>query len=184
MQTHTLVRASSPQLPGGTFQNRQPGAIVKWKVSGPGRCLHTSQNLTRPDLLRRSAMASTPDCRVTSASLSALAAPSGSPTSSDSPSSLAADAFLQQQLSELAVIHRRLRGLLEPSRPTDARGRRLHPASGDFLLIPEVQRFQHAAALLEAECGTLLWMTQRRLTRLRIAVRALREQGGVDHVHH
>ena len=129
-------------------------------------------------------MANTPDCRIASASFSTLAGPSGSPSSSDSPSSCAPDAFLQQQLSELAVIHRRLRGLLEPSRPTDARGRRLDPASGDFLLLPEVQRFQHAAALLEAECGTLLWMTQRRLTRLRIAVRALREQGGVDHVHH
>ena len=91
MRNHMGVRTSSPHRPGGTFQNRQPGAIVESKVSGPGRCINTGQDLTRPDLTRRSAMASTPDCRVASASRPAPTGYSVLPLSSDAPVSLAAE---------------------------------------------------------------------------------------------
>jgi len=91
MRNHMCIRTSSPHRPGGTFQNRQPDAIVESKVSGPGRCINTGQDLTRPDLTRRSAMASTPDCRVASASRPAPTGYSVLPLSSDAPVSLAAE---------------------------------------------------------------------------------------------
>ena len=91
MRNHMCVRTSSPHRPGGTFQNRQPGAIVESKVSGPGRCINTGQDLTRPDLTRRSAMASTPDCRIASASRPAPTGYAVLPLSSDVPVSLAAE---------------------------------------------------------------------------------------------
>ena len=89
MRNHMGVRTSSPHRPGGTFQNRQPGVIVESKVSGPGRCINTGQDLTRPDLTRRSAMASTPDCRIASASRPAPTGYAILPLSSDAPVSLA-----------------------------------------------------------------------------------------------
>ncbi|MCB1782144.1 MAG: hypothetical protein KDJ34_19055, partial [Candidatus Competibacteraceae bacterium] len=60
-------------------------------------------------------MASTPDCRVASASLSAPAGFTGQPLPSDTLSSTA-DELLQRQFDELVAIHRQLRGLLVPSR--------------------------------------------------------------------
>lgn len=133
-------------------------------------------------------MASMPDCRVASAAFlpDPIAGFPGVPISSAPSLSLTADASLQQQLDELAAMNRRPRGFFAPLWPT-VREPPLPPASGDFLLFPEIQQFQDAVTLLEAECGTPLWTTQRRLTRLRLAVCALRErreQGGVRHVCH
>ena len=94
------------------------GAAISSSLSernGSGGEFNPPQNLTRPDLKWRSAMASTPDCRVVSASLSAPAGFSGFPVSPEpalSPAlSLPADQLLQRQLDEWAAVHRRLRRL-------------------------------------------------------------------------
>ena len=136
-------------------------------------------------------MASTPDCRVASASLSAPAGFSGHPLPSDTLLSTA-DELLQRQLDELAAIHRHLRGLLAPSRIVADPERPPCPRNGDFLLIPELWRLQRAVASLEAECGALVGMAQARLNRTRIALGALQKgshdasqrPGEVDHVRH
>ena len=127
-------------------------------------------------------MASTPDCRVASASLSAPAGFSGFPvssepalTSSSTPVlSLAADELLQRQLDELAAIHRRLRRLadgwpaaMEPSGPP-------RPADGDFLLYPDVWRFRAALPALVGACGALVHTTRARLDRVRPGLERLR----------
>lgn len=136
-------------------------------------------------------MASTPDCRVASASLSAPAGFTGQPLPSDTLSSTA-DELLQRQLDELVAIHRQLRGLLAPSRSVADPERPPSPRNGDFLLIPELWRLQRAVASLEAECGALVGTTQARLNRARIALGALQKgahdtsqrPGEVDHVRH
>ena len=137
-------------------------------------------------------MASTPDCRVASASLSVPAGFTGHPLSSNSSPFLAADELLQRQLDELVAIHRQLRGLLAPSRSVADPERPPGPRNGDFLLIPELWRLQRAVASLEAECGTLVGTTQARLNRTRLALCALQKgthdtsqrPGEVDHVRH
>ena len=137
-------------------------------------------------------MASTPDCRVASASLSVPAGFTGHPLSSNSSPFLAADELLQRQLDELVAIHRQLRGLLAPSRSVADPERPPSPRNGDFLLIPELWRLQRAVASLEAECGTLVGTAQARLNRARIALGALQKgahdtsqrPGEVDHVRH
>lgn len=136
-------------------------------------------------------MASTPDCRVASASLSVPAGFTGHPLPSD-PRLSTADELLQRQLDELVAIHRQLRGLLAPSRIVADPERPPGPRNGDFLLIPELWRLQRAVASLEAECGTLVGTTQARLNRARIALGALQNgahdagqrPGEVDHVRH
>ena len=137
-------------------------------------------------------MASTPDCRVASASLSVPAGFTGHPLSSNSSPFLAADELLQRQLDELVAIHRQLRGLLAPSRSVADPERPPSPRNGDFLLIPELWRLQRAVASLEAECGALVGTAQARLNRARIALCALQKgahdtgqrPGEVDHVRH
>ena len=120
-------------------------------------------------------MASTPDCRVASASLSAPAGFSGFPVPSDpSLAGLSADELLQRQLDELTAIHRRLRQLaggwpaaMEPSGPP-------RPADGDFLLYPAVWRFRAALPALVGACGALLHTTRARLDRVRPGLERLR----------
>ncbi len=122
-------------------------------------------------------MASTPDGRVASASLSAPAGFSGFPVSSEpalSPaSSHAADEFLQWQLDELAAIHRRLRRLRAAWPATGTAGFR-RPATGDFLLYPAVCHYQRALAALEGACGALALETGARLDRIRPGLERLR----------
>jgi hypothetical protein len=120
-------------------------------------------------------MASTPDCRVASASLSASAGFSGFPVSSDSAASsfLAADELLQRQLDELAAVHRRLRRLQAAWPAAGPAGFR-RPANGDFLLYPTVCRYQRALAALEGACGALALETGARLDRLRPGLARLR----------
>jgi hypothetical protein len=113
-------------------------------------------------------MASTPDCRVASASLSAPAGFSGFPVSSEpalTPAlSLAADELLQRQLDELAAVHRRLRRLQAAWPAARPAGFRC-PANGDFLLYPTVCRFRRALVALE---------TRTRLERIRPGLERLR----------
>lgn len=160
--------------------------------SGSGGDLNPPQNLTRPDLKERSAMATTPDCRVASASFFAPARCSGDPDVSE-PRLSTADILLQRQLDELVAIHRQLRGLLAPSQSVADLEPPL-PCSrhhGDFLLILELRRLRHAMTSLEAECRVLVGTAQTRLHRTRSAVYALRKvpqntdqrQGEVCHVH-
>lgn len=122
-------------------------------------------------------MASTPDGRVASASLSAPAGCSGFPVSSEPVSSpalsLAADEFLQWQLDELAAIHRRLRRLRAAWPAAGPAGFR-RPATGDFLLYPTVCRYQRALAALEGACGALALETGARLDRVRPGLERLR----------
>lgn len=122
-------------------------------------------------------MASTPDGRVASASLSAPAGFSGFPVSSEPASSpalsLAADEFLQWQLDELAAIHRRLRRLRAAWPAAGPAGFR-RPATGDFLLYPTVCRYQRALAALEGACGALALETGARLDRVRPGLERLR----------
>jgi hypothetical protein len=171
------------------FIRRESGATVtsrctrnfSSKKSGSGRCYYTPQNLTRPDLYWRSAMASTPDCRVASASLSAPAGFSGFPvssepalTSSSTPDlSLAADELLQRQLDELAAIHRRLRRL-QAAWPAAGPADVQRPANGDFLLYPAVWRFRAALPALVGACGALVHTTRARLDRVRPGLARLR----------
>lgn len=122
-------------------------------------------------------MASTPDGRVASASLSAPAGFSGFPVSSEPASSPAlshaADELLQWQLDELAAIHRRLRQLRAAWPAAGPAGFR-RPANGDFLLYPAVYRYQRALAALEGACGALALETGARLDRLRPGLERLR----------
>lgn len=111
-------------------------------------------------------MASTPDCRVVSASLSAPAGFSGFPVSPEpalSPAlSLPADQLLQRQLDEWAAVHRRLRRLQAAWPAAGPAGFR-RPANGDFLLYPAVCRYLRALAALEGACGVLALETGARL---------------------
>ena len=75
----------------GTKQGRLKYLANQVTRSGSGGDVNLPQNLTRPDLTRRSAMASTPDCRVASASRPAPTGHSILPLSSDAPVSLAAE---------------------------------------------------------------------------------------------
>jgi hypothetical protein len=122
-------------------------------------------------------MASTPDCRVASASLSAPAGFSGLPVSSEpalTPAcSRAADELLQRQLDELAAIQRRLRRLRAAWPVAGPAGFR-RPATGDFLLYPTVCRYQRALAALEGACGALALETGARLDRVRPGLERLR----------
>lgn len=122
-------------------------------------------------------MASTPDCRVASASLSAPAGFSGFSVLSEPASSpalsLAADEFLQWQLDELVAIHRRLRRLRAAWPAAGPAGFR-RPATGDFLLYPTVCRYQRALAALEGACGALALETGARLDRVRPGLERLR----------
>ncbi|MFO1419471.1 MAG: hypothetical protein U1F59_00625 [Candidatus Competibacteraceae bacterium] len=122
-------------------------------------------------------MASTPDCRVASASLSAPAGFSGFPVSSEpalTPAlSLAADELLQRQLDELAAVHRRLRRLQAAWPAAGPAGFR-RPANGDFLLYPTVCRFRRALVALEGACGALALETRTRLDRIRPGLERLR----------
>ena len=126
-------------------------------------------------------MASTPDCRVASASLSAPAGFSGflvssesALTSSSTPDlSLAADELLQRQLDELAAIHRRLRRL-QAAWPAAGPADVQRPANGDFLLYPAVWRFRAALPALVGACGALLHTTRARLDRVRPGLERLR----------
>ena len=107
-------------------------------------------------------MASTPDCRVVSASLSAPAGFSGFPVSPEPALPLAADQLLQRQLDEWAAVHRRLRRLQAAWPAAGPAGFR-RPANGDFLLYPAVCRYQRALAALEGACGVLALETGARL---------------------
>ena len=122
-------------------------------------------------------MASTPDCRVVSASLSAPAGFSGFPVSPEpalSPAlSLAADQLLQRQLDEWAAIHRRLQRLQAAWPAAGPAGFR-RPANGDFLLYPAVCRYLRALAALEGACGVLALETGARLDRVRPRLERLR----------
>ena len=134
-------------------------------------------------------MASTPNCRIASASLSAPAGYSGLPVPSDSSSSsfLAADELLQRQLDELTAIHRRLQQLDGTLRPALDPAFPHPPATGNFLVFPELWRFQRALASLEAECGALARATQTRLDRTRRGIQQLRglaEREGAFHECH
>lgn len=122
-------------------------------------------------------MASTPDCRVASASLSAPAGFSGFPVSPEPALSpalpLAADELLQRQLDELAAVRRRLRRLQDAWPAAGPAGFR-RPANGDFLLYPAVCRYQRALAALEGACGALALETRARLDRVRPGLERLR----------
>ena len=118
-------------------------------------------------------MASTPDCRVASASLSAPAGFSGFPVSPDPSLFLAADELLQRQLDELAAVRRQLRRLQDAWPAAGPAGFR-RPATGDFLLYPAVCRYQRALAALEGACGALALETGARLDRVRPGLERLR----------
>lgn len=118
-------------------------------------------------------MASTPDCRVVSASLSAPAGFSGFPVSPEPALSLAADELLQRQLDEWAAVHRRLRRLQAAWPAAGPAGFR-RPANGDFLLYPAVCRYLRALAALEGACGVLALETGARLDRVRPGLERLR----------
>ena len=123
-------------------------------------------------------MASTPDCRVASASLSAPAGFSGFPVSPEpslSPAlSLAADELLQRQLNELAAVHHRLRRL-QAAWPVAGPAGFRRPANGDFLLYPAVCRYQRVLAALEGACGALALETRAWLDRVRPGLERLRD---------
>jgi len=134
-------------------------------------------------------MASTPDCRVASASLSTPAGFSSFPVSPEPALSLAADELLQRQLDELTAIHRQLQQLNGALRPAlvPAFPHPLIIGEGLYLWLPELRRFQHALASLEAECGALAQATQTRLDRTRHGVQQLRsliEREGACHGGH
>lgn len=135
-------------------------------------------------------MASTPDCRVASASLSAPAGFSGLPVSSDSASSssLAADELLQRQLDELQALQVRFTQLGQTLRPyldgVDPDRPRL---PGSLLLAPALVEFQHRMRALARRCGHLAHRTQRQLDQARRGMHKLRglsKHGEADHECH
>ncbi len=134
--------------------------------SGSGGYCYTPQNLTRTDLLRRSAKATLDGRSRSTPSLSLPAAARPGPSDPDRPP-VDAGALLQSQIDELVVLQARfarldrawlpyLLGNAGPDRPR---------LTGSLLLAPTLVDFQQRLRALARRCGYLAQRTQRPLDR-------------------